>query len=119
MTKFHNLFLECISEWSKKAQECDNVECLEKCQKELLENLDKIFPYSKDMELEVDKVNYVISSVFFLSNRLAKATMGLAEMDKSLENIKQIGNLSVEKKENKEVYNKFVNELNQILEKYF
>ena len=120
MTKFHNLFVACISEWSKKAEECnDNIECLENCKKELLEDLDKIFPYSKDIELEVDKVNYLISSMFFLSNRLAKATIGLAKLDKSLENVKQLGNLSFEKKENNEVYNKFVSELNEILDKYF
>ena len=120
MTKIHNLFVACISEWSKKAEGCNNnIECLETCKKELLENLDKIFPYSKNIELEVDKVNYIISSMFFLSNRLAKATIGLTELDKSLENIKQLGNLSFEKKENKEVYNKFTNELNEILEKYF
>jgi hypothetical protein len=120
MTKFHNLFVECISGWSKKAEECDNnIECLEACKKELLDNLDKIFPYSKDIELEVDKVNYVLSSMFFLSNRLAKATIGLAELDKSLENVKQLGTLSFEKKENNKVYDKFVNELNEILEKYF
>ena len=120
MTKFHNLFIACISEWSKKAEGCNNnIECLETCQKELLDNLDKIFPYSKDIELEVDKVNYVISSMFFLSNRLAKASIGLVELDKSLENVKQLANLSFERKENKEVYDKFVNELNEILEKYF
>jgi hypothetical protein len=119
MTNFHNLFIECIAEWSKKAEKCDNIECLDSCKKELLDNLDKIFPFSKDIEIEVDKINYVISSMFFLSNRLAKATIGLAELDKSLENIKQLGNLSFEKKENNEVYNKFVQDLNEILEKYF
>jgi hypothetical protein len=119
MTKFNKLFLECISEWSKKAEHCDNNECLEECKKGLLENLDKIFPYSKDIELEVDKVNYILSSMFFLSNRLAKATIGLGELDKSLENLKQIGKVSFEKKENNENYNKFVHDLNEILEKYF
>jgi hypothetical protein len=119
MTKFNKLFIECISEWSKKAEQCDNNECLEECKKGLLENLDKIFPYSKDIELEVDKVNYILSSIFFLSNRLAKATIGLAELDKSLENLKQIGKVSFEKKENNENYNKFVHDLNEILEKYF
>jgi hypothetical protein len=92
---------------------------LEECKKGLLENLNKIFPYSKDIELEVDKVNYILSSIFFLSNRLAKATIGLAELDKSLENLKQIGKVSFEKKENNENYNKFVHDLNEILEKYF
>jgi len=119
MTKFNKLFVECISEWSKKAKQCDNNECLEECKKSLLENLDKIFPYSKDIEFEVDKINYILSSMFFLSNRLAKATIGLAELDKSLENLKEIGKVSFEKKENNENYNKFVHDLNEILEKYF
>lgn len=119
MTHFHKLFIECIFEWSKKAEQCDSNECLEDCKKRLLDSLDKIFPYSKDIEFEVDKVNYILSSMFFLSNRLAKATIGLAELDKSLENLKQVGNLSFEKKENNETYNKFVHDLNEILEKYF
>jgi hypothetical protein len=119
MTQFYKLFIECISEWSKKAEQCNTNECLEDCKIRLLDSLDKIFPYSKDIEFEVDKVNYILSSMFFLSNRLAKATIGLAELDKSLENLKQVGNLSFEKKENNETYNKFVHDLNEILEKYF
>ena len=87
--------------------------------KGLLDNLDKIFPYSKDIEFEVDKVNYILSSMFFLSNRLAKASIGLAQLDKSLENLKQVGNLSFENRENNETYNKFIHDLNEILEKYF
>jgi hypothetical protein len=98
----------------QKVEECNgNIECLESCKKELLEDPGKIFPYSNDIELEVDKVNHLISSMFFLPNRLAKATIGLAELDKSLENVKQLDNLSFEKNENNEVYNKFVVELNE------
>lgn len=119
MTQFNKLFIECISEWSKKAEQCDSNECLKDCKKGLLESLDKIFPYSKDIALEVDKINYILSSMFFLANRLAKATIGLAELDKSLENLKQVGKVSLEKKENNETYNKFVHDLNEILEKYF
>jgi hypothetical protein len=119
MTQFNKLFIECISEWSKKAELCDSNECLKDCKKGLLESLDKIFPYSKDIALEVDKINYILSSMFFLANRLAKATIGLAELDKSLENLKQVGKVSFEKKENDETYNKFVHDLNEILEKYF
>lgn len=119
MTQFNKLFIECISEWSKKAEQCDSNECLVDCKKGLLESLDKIFPYSKDIALEVDKINYILSSMFFLANRLAKATIGLAELDKSLENLKQVGKVSLEKKENNETYNKFVHDLNEILEKYF
>jgi hypothetical protein len=103
----------------QKKQKCDSSECLEGCKKGLLDNLDKIFPYSKDIEFEVDKVNYILSSMFFLSNRLAKASIGLAQLDKSLENLKQVGNLSFENRENNETYNKFIHDLNEILEKYF
>ena len=103
----------------KKAEQCDSSECLEECKKGLLDDLDKIFPYSKDIEFEVDKVNYILSSMFFLSNRLAKASIGLAQLDKSLENLKQVGNLSFENRENNETYNKFIHDLNEILEKYF
>ena len=57
--------------------------------------------------------------MFFLSNRLAKASIGLAQLDKSLENLKQVDNLSFENRENNETYNKFIHDLNEILEKYF
>jgi hypothetical protein len=42
--------------------------------------LDSIFPYSKSIEFETDKINYIMSSVFLLANRLAKSVIGLAEV---------------------------------------
>jgi hypothetical protein len=60
----HFIFSEgvsrCIAEWSKKAAECKgDIECLNECTKQLRGCLDSIFPYSKSIELETDKVNYI------------------------------------------------------------
>jgi hypothetical protein len=40
----------------------------------------RLLPDSKKVELESDKVNYMLSSVFFLANRVSKATDGLANL---------------------------------------
>ena len=48
--------------------------------------------------MESDKVNYVLSSVFFLANRLAKCTIGLSELDKAIGNVEKIGKVSVDEK---------------------
>ncbi|MGB8934307.1 MAG: hypothetical protein WCC17_04280 [Candidatus Nitrosopolaris sp.] len=71
-----------MADWSKKAADCNgNIQCLDDCAKELRKCLDSIFPYSKSIEFESNKVNYILSSVFFLASRLAKASMALAEFD--------------------------------------
>jgi hypothetical protein len=64
--------------------------------KQLRQCLDAIFPPSGNIEFEKDKINYIFSSIFLLSNRLAKATVGLAELDASLTSNLQ----ETEKKEN-------------------
>src|SRR5919198_4212161 len=81
--------------------------------------LDSIFPYSKSIELETDKVNYIMSSVFFLTNRLAKSVTGLAEFDRALSKIEKIGKISLEQKENEKLYEGFKQDLDEILLKYF
>ena len=68
---------------------------------------------------ESDKVNYILSSIFFLASRLSKATVGLAEFDTSISKIEQIGKASLESYENKKLYKKFESELNELLSKYF
>lgn len=57
--------------------------------------------------------------MFFLVNRLTKSTIGLTELDKAIGNIENIGKVSIEKSENMELYNKFQEQLNEILKKYF
>ncbi|MCD6037285.1 MAG: hypothetical protein K0S67_1173, partial [Nitrososphaeraceae archaeon] len=66
-----------------------------------------------------DKVNYMLSSLFFLANRLAKASIGLAEFDKAITNIQKIGDISTEEKENKLLDEKVKNQIDEILAKYF
>jgi hypothetical protein len=120
MTEFSKDVVNCISEWSKRSAACnENRECLEQSAKELRQCLNSAFPYSKRIELESDKVNYMLSSVFFLVNRLSKATQGLAEFDRVMSSLEKVGKVSLDKKENQERHAKFKEELDNILAKYF
>jgi hypothetical protein len=120
LTEFSEGVIKCIVEWSKKATECKgDIECLKQCTKQLRECLDLTFPFSKSVEFETDKVNYIMSSVFFLTNRLAKSVIGLAEFDSALSKVEKIGKISLEQKENKELYEGFKEDLDEILYKYF
>lgn len=87
--------------------------------KAIKECLDIVFPNSKKIEFESDKINYILSTVFFLSNRLAKATIGLTELDKAIGDIEKIGKQSLDSKENTSHYEKMKKELDEILAKYF
>jgi hypothetical protein len=120
MTEFSKAVVSCIAEWSKRSGDCNgNTECLEQSAKQLRECLDAAFPDSKTVELESDKVNYMLSSVFFLANRLSKASQGLAEFDKVMNSVEKVGKASLEEKENQELHTKFKEELDDILAKYF
>jgi hypothetical protein len=120
MTEFSKTVVSCIAEWSKRSADCNgNTECLEQSARQLRKCLDAAFPDSKRIELESDKVNYILSSVFFLANRLSKATEGLAEFDRVMNSIEKIGKTSLEEKENQELHTKFQKELDDILAKYF
>jgi hypothetical protein len=120
LTEFSAGTIRCIEEWSKMALRCSgNRDCLEECTQHLRTCLDDVFPPSKSIELESDKVNYILSSAFFLANRLAKCTTGLLEFDRAIENIEKIGESSINKKENAERYNKFREQLDEILKNYF
>jgi hypothetical protein len=120
MTEFSKSVVNCIAEWGKRSAACNgNTGCLEQSAKQLRECLDAAFPDSKKVELESDKVNYVLSSVFFLANRLSKAVEGLAEFDRVTNSIEKVGNTSLEEKENRELHTKFQKELDYILAKYF
>jgi hypothetical protein len=120
MTEFSKLVVNCIAEWGKRSAACNgNRECLEYSARQLRECLDAAFPDSKKVELESDKVNYMLSSVFFLANRLSKAAEGLAEFDRVTNSIEKIGKTSLDEKENQELHTKFQKELDDILGKYF
>jgi len=120
VTEFLRAVISCIAEWSRKSAGCNgNTECLEQSARQLRECLDAAFPDSKKVELESDKVNYMLSSVFFLANRLSKATEGLSEFDRVMNSIEKVGKASLEQKENQELHTKFQKELDDILGKYF
>jgi hypothetical protein len=122
MTEFSKAVVNCIVDWGKRSVACNgNTECLEQSARQLRKCLDAAFPDSKKVELESDKVNYMLSSVFFLANRLSKASQGLAEFDRVMSSIEKVGKVSLEeeKEENQELRTKFQKELDDILAKYF
>jgi hypothetical protein len=120
MTEFSKAVVNCVTEWGRRSATCNgNTECLEYSAKQLRECLDAAFPDSKKVELESDKVNYMLSSVFFLANRLSKAIEGLAEFDRVMNSTERMGKVSIEEKENQEMHTKFQQELDDILAKYF
>ena len=120
MTEFSKLVVSCIADWGKRSVACNgNTECLEYSSRQLRECLDAAFPDSKKVELESDKVNYMLSSVFFLANRLTKAIEGLAEFDRGMNSTQTVGNTSLEEKENQQMHKKFQEQLDDILAKYF
>jgi hypothetical protein len=120
VTEFSKAVINCVAEWGKGSAACNgNTGCLEQSARRLRECLDSAFPDSKKVELESDKVNYMLSSVFFLANRLSKAIEGLAEFDRVMNSIEKVGKASLEQKENQELHTKFQKELDDILGKYF
>jgi hypothetical protein len=120
LTEFLQHVLKCIVEWGKKSGECNgNIECLQTCSQDLRACLDAAFPDSRKIEFESDKINYVLSSIFFLINRICKASIGLAELDKIADDIKDISHISMEKEQNKEGYEKMKECLDEIIAKYF
>jgi hypothetical protein len=120
MTEFSKTVINCITEWSQRSATCNgNSECMEQSARHLRQCLDAAFPDSEKIELESDKVNYMLSSVFFLANRLSKAIEGLAEFDRVMNSAEMVGKTSLEQKENQEMHTKFQEELDDILAKYF
>jgi hypothetical protein len=120
VTDFSKAVAGCIAGWGKAAADCNgSAECIERSARQLRECLDSAFPDSKKVELESDKVNYMLSSVFFLANRLSKASQGLAEFDRLMDSVEKAGKASLDGKENKQLYAKFHKELDEILARYF
>jgi len=120
LTEFSNDMSRCIAEWGQKAVACNgSVECLHSCAKDLRKCLDIAFPYSKNIEYESDKINYMLSTVFFLASRLSKAAIGLAKFDNSINNIQEIGKNSLGENEGKPPNHKLRSELEEIISEYF
>ena len=66
-------------------------------------------PPSSKVQIENDKINYILSSVFLLSNRLAKSMIALAELDHVISS-----DLTAKEKESS-----FKANVNEIISKYF
>jgi len=119
MTEFSNDMSRCIAEWGQKAVACNgSLECLDSCAKNLRKCLDIAFPYSKNIEYESDKINYMLSTVFFLASRLSKTAIGLAKFD-SINNFQEISKNSLEENENKQPNQKLRSQLEEIISEYF
>ena len=108
--KFSVEVSKCLGEWAQVAANCKGEEkCLELAARQLRKCLDMTFPPSSDINLEADKINYILSSVFLLSNRLSKAMVALAELDEAI-------SISLKDKDKKE---HLKNILNDVIHKYF
>jgi hypothetical protein len=109
MIKFSEEVPKCIEQWAQVAVNCKgDPKCIDIACKQLRECLDAIFPSSGNIEAEKE-MNYIFSSVFLLSNRLAKATIALAELDAAFRSNLQ----ETEKKENMKKI------IDEIISKYF
>lgn len=118
--EFSQEVIKCIAQWGKRSADCkDDVQCLEASSRDLRVCLDAAFPDSRKIEFESDKVNYILSSIFFLANRMSKATIGLAELDKIVSETKETIEPSIEKKQNTEDDAKMKELLDEIIAKYF
>jgi hypothetical protein len=116
--------LKCLTVWAEKSKGCNgDINCLEENTKELRKCLDIVFPPSTKMEFENDKINYILSSIFFLSNRLAKSIIGLSELDKQIDSfVKEEKNKLANTKDihkEKEGIGDFDKVLDEILARYF
>jgi hypothetical protein len=120
LTKFSQQVIDCLAQWGNKSAECKGeLNCLHACSNELRSCLDEAFPDAKKIEFETDKINYILSSVFFLINRISKASIGLAELDRAMTEVQKTGNISLDDKQNKEEYHKLMQRLDEIIANYF
>jgi hypothetical protein len=120
LSKYSIELAKCLDNWSKKVYECNgDIHCIEECTKELRHCLDIVFPPSNKTEFESDKINYMLSAIFFLSNRLSKSIIGLAEFDKAMEDFEKSGRESQDSDEYRTIEENKKAELNRIIAKYF
>lgn len=122
MTNYSTEIIECLASWTQQLQNCKgDPKCIEQCSKELRKRLDTIFPPSTKLEFDNDKISYIFSTIFFLSNRLNKALIGLAETDKAINNLvseersTMVGGNDSDDQDRQE----FQNILNKILADYY
>ncbi|WP_458719724.1 hypothetical protein [Candidatus Nitrosocosmicus sp. R] len=120
MTNYSTEVIKCLASWTQQLQNCKgDPQCIEHCSKELRKELDTIFPSSTKLEFDNDKISYIFSTVFFLSNRLNKALIGLAEIDKAINNLVLEEQTTTNNKIDGQNREEFENNLNKILSEYY
>jgi hypothetical protein len=120
MTNYSVEIIKCLASWTQQLQNCkDDPQCIEQCSKELRKGLDTIFPPSTKLEFDNDKISYIFSTIFFLSNRLNKALIGLAETDKAINNLVSEERTNTSNKIDSQKRQEFQNNLNKILSEYY
>lgn len=111
MNKFSVEVPMCIEQWAKVVINCKGEEkCIDLAAKQLRDCLDRAFPPSNKVEIESDKINYILSSVFLLSNRLSKSIKALSELDSAISET----TLDVAAKNEK-----FSRKINELIDRYF
>jgi hypothetical protein len=120
MTNYSIEIIECLASWTQELQSCKgDPQCIEQCSKELRKRLDTIFPPSTKLEFDNDKISYIFSTIFFLSNRLNKALIGLAEADNAINNLVSKEQPTIDNDVNNQDRQKFQNILSKILSDYY
>lgn len=120
MTNYYPEVIECMASWIQQLQKCKgDPQCMERCGNDLKTRLDSIFPPSTKLEFDNDKISYIFSTIFFLSNRLNKALIGLAETDRAINNLVKEEKTTTNKNADSQNQNEFQSHLNKILSEYY
>lgn len=120
MTNYSKDVIESLVTWAQKLQNCDgNSDCIRQSGQELRKSLDEVFPSSAKLEFDNDKINYIFSTIFFLSNRLNKALIGLSEVDNAINNLVTDKKQEVKDDSKDKDLGEFETILNKILSDYF
>jgi hypothetical protein len=120
MTNYSTDIISCLVSWTQQLQDCKgDSKCIEQCGNDLRKRMDAVFPPSTKLEFENDKISYIFSTIFFLSNRLNKALVGLAETDKAITSLASEAQTTVDDKSNNQERQAFQNTLNRVLSDYY
>ena len=120
MSKYSTEIIECLVSWAQNLQDCNgDSKCIQHCGTDLRKRLDDIFPSSTKLDFDNDKISYIFSTIFFLSNRLNKALIGLAEVDKAITNLETKKQTSIDRERTDQERQAFQNTLNRMLSDYY
>jgi hypothetical protein len=120
MTNYCPEVIECMALWIRQLQNCKgDPQCMERCRNDLKNSLDSIFPPSTKLEFDNDKISYIFSTIFFLSNRLNKALIGLSETDRLINSLVKEEKTTTNNNVDSQNQNEFQSQLNKVLSEYY